>query len=173
MSGTPHNKLSAAELTQRLKGVKLLSLDVDGVMTDGGLYYSNDGSILRKFNAKDGIGIVSARAAGVKLAVISSGSTESIRHRAEALSIDFIRFAVPDKLAALEEICAELDIGLDAVAHMGDDTNDVPLLRAIGCPISIADAMPAAQHVAVYITEKPGGHGAVREVCDLLVASRA
>ncbi|MCP5368260.1 MAG: HAD hydrolase family protein [Hyphomicrobiales bacterium] len=172
MGTSPREKISAAELVQRLRHVQLLSLDVDGVMTDGGLYYSNDGSILRRFNAKDGIGVVTARAAGVKVAVISAGTTESIRHRAETLNIDYVRFAVPDKLQALREICADLGIGLDAVAHMGDDLNDVPLLRAIGCPISIADAMPAAQDEAVYITDKPGGHGAVREVCDLLVASR-
>ncbi len=164
---------SDAEVLRLLSRVRLLSLDVDGVMTDGGLYYSADGQIQRKYNVKDGVGIKRAIEAGVQIAIISAGASGSIPERAATLGIEHVFTGVEDKLAAFEALCEKLDIGLDESAHIGDDINDVPLLEAVGCPIAVADAQPEAWAAALIITEKNGGAGAIREICDGLVETHA
>ena len=163
---------SDAEVLRKLAGVRLLSLDVDGVMTDGGLYYTDDGRISRKYNVKDGVGIKRAMDAGIQIVIISAGVSGSVPERAETLGIEHVFTGVEDKRAVLETLCDELGIGLDEVAHMGDDLNDVPLLQAVGCPIAVADAQPEAWDAALIITEQNGGNGAIREICDILVKSR-
>ncbi len=160
------------EVLLHLAGVRLLSLDVDGVMTDGGLYYTDEGRILRKYNVKDGVGIKRAMEAGVHIAIISAGISGSVSERAETLGIDHVFTGVDDKLSVLTELCADLDIGLDEAAHIGDDLNDIPLMEAVGCPITVADAQPEAWEAALIITERNGGRGAIREICDALVKAR-
>lgn len=162
-----------AEVLRLLSGVKLLSLDVDGVMTDGGLYYSDDGRIQRKYNVKDGVGIKRAMEAGVQIAIISAGVSGSVPERAATLGIEHVFTGEDDKLGVLQSLCEKLGIGLDETAHIGDDINDVPLLEAVGCPIAVADAQPEAWAAAQIITERNGGAGAVREICDALVETRA
>lgn len=166
------SKLSPDELSRRLGGVKLLSLDVDGVLTDGGLYYGDDGHQLRKFNVKDGLGIKRAMGAGVQVAIVSAGKSKCVLKRAEDLGIKHVFIGAEDKLDTLEELCTKLQIGLDQVAHMGDDLNDIPVLEAVGVPLTVADAMDEAKELADYVTEKGGGQGAVREICDILVKSK-
>ena len=163
---------SDAEVLRKLAGVRLLSLDVDGVMTDGGLYYTDDGRISRKYNVKDGVGIKRAMDAGIQIVIISAGVSGSVPERAETLGIEHVFTGVEDKRAVLKTLCDELGIGLDEGAHMGDDLNDVPLLQAVGCPIAVADAQPEAWDAALIITEQNGGNGAIREICDVLVKSR-
>ena len=160
------------EVLRHLAGVRLLSLDVDGVMTDGGLYYTDEGRILRKYNVKDGVGIKRAMEAGVHIAIISAGISGSVSERAETLGIDHVFTGVDDKLSVLTELCADLDIGLGDAAHIGDDLNDIPLMEAVGCPITVADAQPEAWEAALIITERNGGDGAIREICDALVKAR-
>ncbi len=156
------------EMIRQLSNVKLLSLDVDGVMTDGGLYYTADGKISRKYNVKDGVGIKRVMALGVEVAIISAGVSGSIPERAETLGIKHVFTGVEDKRAVLEGLCRELDIGLDEAAHMGDDINDVPLLDAVGCPIAVADAEQDALDMAIIITQRSGGKGAIREICEAI-----
>ena len=163
---------SDAEVSRLLSGVKLLSLDVDGVLTDGGLYYTDDGRIQRKYNVKDGVGIKRALEAGVHVVIISAGATGSIPERAATLGIEHVFTGVEDKLAVLETLCAELEVEMSEAAHIGDDINDVALLNAVGCPIAVADAQPEAWAAALIITERNGGAGAVREICDSLVETR-
>ena len=163
---------SDAEVLRKLARVRLLSLDVDGVMTDGGLYYTDDGRISRKYNVKDGVGIKRAMDAGFQIVIISAGVSGSVPKRAETLGIEHVFTGVENKRAVLETLCDELGIDLDEVAHMGDDLNDVPLLQAVGCPIAVADAQPEAWDAALIITEQNGGNGAIREICDALVKSR-
>jgi 3-deoxy-D-manno-octulosonate 8-phosphate phosphatase (KDO 8-P phosphatase) len=169
MNQTFTNCSPDSELGQLLAGIKLLSLDVDGVLTDGGLYYAEDGGIQRKFNVRDGVGIVRLREAGVPVTIISAGASGSIPSRAETLGIPNVFTAVADKLATLKSLCAELGVELTEVAHIGDDINDVPLMAAIGLPISVADASPEAREAARIVTANGGGKGAVREVCDALI----
>lgn len=163
---------SDAEMLRRLTKIKLLSLDVDGVMTDGGLYYTDDGHISRKYNVKDGVGIKRAMDAGIQIAIISAGVSGSVLERARTLGIVHVFTGVEDKRDVLETLCDELGIGLEEVAHIGDDLNDIPLLDAVGCPIAVADAQPEAWEAALIITEQVGGNGAIREICDALVKSR-
>jgi 3-deoxy-D-manno-octulosonate 8-phosphate phosphatase (KDO 8-P phosphatase) len=161
-----------AEVLRRLGKVKLLCLDVDGVLTDGGIYYSDDGHITRKYNVKDGVGIKRAMQAGVEVAIITAGVSGSVPERAKTLGVRHVFSGVEDKLAVVTQLCEALKIDLDAVAHIGDDLNDVPLMEAVGCPITVADADETAFAAAQMITEKKGGEGAVREICDLLVKAR-
>jgi 3-deoxy-D-manno-octulosonate 8-phosphate phosphatase (KDO 8-P phosphatase) len=167
------DKLSRDQVLGRLGSIRLLSLDVDGVLTDGGLYYTDDGHQLRKFNVKDGMGIKRARDAGVEVAIISAGVAPSVQKRGEVLGLKYVFTGVKDKLETLKGICRELEIGLDQVAHVGDDLNDLPVLEAVGFPVAVADAIDETRQAAVFVTERVGGAGAVRELCDLIVAARA
>ena len=165
-------RLSHQELSRRLGGVRLLSLDVDGILTDGGLYFADNGLTLRKFNVKDGQGIKHVLEAGIEIAIISAGTQEAIRRRMESLGIPHIFTGVPDKLGALTALCDRLSIDLAEVVHMGDDVNDVAVMERVGFPITVPDAVTEALDCALYVTTRMGGMGAVREICDLLVAAR-
>lgn len=160
--------ITQAEFEARLAQVQLLALDVDGVLTDGGVYYTETGEELKKFNVKDGLGIQRVMGCGVQVALLSAGSSLATLHRAKRLGIKHIELRVSDKLAALERLCKKLAIPLDRVAYMGDDLVDIPAMQSAGLPITVADAMPENQAVAVYITQRSGGQGAVREICDLI-----
>ncbi len=163
--------LSREEFIRRLSGIRLLSLDTDGVLTDGGLYYTDAGDELRKFNVKDGLGMRRVEATGITLAIITASASPAIAFRASHLGIEHVYLETRDKLATLIELCDGLGVGLDQVAHMGDDLNDLPVFAEIGLAIAVADAMPDVLKAAGYVTEKNGGDGAVREICDLLVAA--
>ena len=166
------NGLSAIELSDRLARVELLSLDTDGVLTDGGLYYTADGEELRKFNVKDGLGMKRVQAAGVKLCIVTASSTPAISARARVLGVDHVFLAAENKIGKIEGLCRDLGIGLDRVAHVGDDLNDLPLLEAVGCPLSVADATDSFRAAAIYVTTLGGGKGAVREICDMILTAK-
>jgi 3-deoxy-D-manno-octulosonate 8-phosphate phosphatase (KDO 8-P phosphatase) len=154
----------------RLSQVKLLALDVDGVLTDGGLYYTETGEELKKFNVKDGLGIKLVMQAGVEVAVITSSTSIAVVHRSKKLGVKYTFVGVEDKLTILKKLCDNLSLSLDQVAYVGDDIADLPVMRSVGCPITVADAMPENQACALYVTKLTGGHGCVREICNVLVA---
>ena len=166
-------QVSSAELEARFAQVKLLVLDVDGVLTDGGLYYTETGEELKKFNVKDGLGIKLVMAAGIGVAIISAGFSAATLHRAKRLGIEYVFTGIENKLEALESLCQQLQVSLSEVAYVGDDLIDLPILERVGCPLTVADAMPANCAIAIYTTQKPGGQGAVREICDLLLKVQA
>ena len=152
--------------------VKLLALDVDGILTDGGLYYTETGEVCKKFNVKDGKGIKLLMQSGVEVAIISANDSNATLHRANKLGIVNCFTSVEDKLEVLETLCHKLNISLSQVAYMGDDLNDLPVLKAVGLPLTVADAIPENQTAAAYVTKLSGGQGAVREVCNLLLNSQ-
>jgi 3-deoxy-D-manno-octulosonate 8-phosphate phosphatase (KDO 8-P phosphatase) len=156
-------------LQARLSKVKLLALDVDGVLTDGGLYYSDSGEELKKFNVKDGQGIKLVMQAGIEVAIISANNSAATLHRAKKLGIQRAFVGIDNKLATLQQICEELNLSHAQVAYVGDDLNDLPILQSVGCPLTVADAIPENQARAVYVTELKGGQGCVREICNLLL----
>lgn len=166
-------KLTMREAELRLGQIKLLSLDVDGVMTDGGLYYTEDGLQFRKFNVKDGLGIKLAIKAGVQMCIISASKATSTIKRAEHLGIQHVRIGAEDKLTHLREIASELGVDLHEAAHIGDDLTDIELMNNVGLPMTVADAVPEAIAASRYVTSKAGGKGAVREICDLIVKARS
>ncbi len=171
--GMPVDKTAGEVLRTRLRDIRLLTLDVDGVLTDGGLYFADDGRRFHKFNVKDGLGIKRVMAANVEIAIVSAGCSPAVHHRGKALGLRRIHTQIEDKLETVKEICGDLGIDLNQAAHMGDDLTDVPVMDAVGLAFSVADAVDEARNAATYITSKKGGDGAVREVCDMLVKAKA
>lgn len=157
--------------TQDFAAIKLLVLDVDGIMTDGGLYYTESGEIIKKFNVKDGLGIKRLMNHGIAVAIISANSSEATLHRANRLDVEHVFINVKDKLKVLKDLCDRLQIPLSQVASMGDDLSDLPVMKAIGYPMTVADAMPVNIAHARFVTTKGGGQGAVREVSDHIIAA--
>ena len=156
------------ENLEKLAKVKLLSLDVDGVLTDGGIYYTDTGDSFRIFNVKDGMGITLLQKAGILVAIISMGMPGAIDHRAKRLGIKYIYTDVANKAVSMLEIITDLGITMAEVAHMGDDVNDLPLFELAGLTIAVSDAMDEVKEKADIVTTKNGGDGAVREITDLI-----
>lgn len=165
--------ISESELRSRLLQVKLLALDVDGVLTDGGLYYTESGEELKRFNIKDGQGLKLLMQSGIEVAIITAKSSLSTLHRAKDLGITHTYLGIEDKLSTLKILCEKLKLSLSQVAYVGDDNNDIAVMQAVGCPLTVADAMPANQACALYVTKLAGGQGAVREVCEILMQLRS
>lgn len=157
----------------RSSRIRLLVLDVDGVLTDGRLYYGATGQTLQAFHVRDGHGIKAALAAGTQIAVISGRKTRGVAHRCRELGIREVHQGIHDKLGCLQAICKRLKIALAETAAIGDDSPDAPLLAAVGIGIAVGDAHFDAVAAAKYQTVLPGGRGAVREVCDWLTAAPA
>ena len=155
-----------------LRRVRLLVLDVDGVLTDGRLYYGARGESLKVFNVRDGHGIKQMAAAGITVAIISGRKSPIVTRRARELGIRHVAQGVTDKLAALTKLSKSQSVPLEHCACVGDDTPDAPMLHAAGLAIAVADAHPDARAVADLVTTRPGGRGAVREVCDWLIEAR-
>jgi 3-deoxy-D-manno-octulosonate 8-phosphate phosphatase (KDO 8-P phosphatase) len=159
----------APKLLQRIKA---LVLDVDGVLTDGGMYYGPGGEGLKRFNVKDGMGLRLVLEAGIAVALISGEDSEILRRRAEKLKIVDVHVGVEDKLKTLEGFLATRKIALADAAYVGDDVNDLPPMGKVGLPIAVADAVPEVRKAAKWITSRRGGEAAVREVCDALLSVR-
>ena len=152
--------------------IRLLVLDVDGVLTDGRLYFGPKGEALKVFHVRDGAGLKQLAAAGITVAVISGRRSNMTSRRCRELGVRHVMQGVQDKLAAFRRLCARLDLTAAACACIGDDTPDVPLMREAGLAFAVADAHPQARSAAHVVTTLPGGRGAVREVCDYLLAAR-
>lgn len=156
-----------------LADIALLLLDVDGVLTDGCIELGEDGIERRRYHARDGIGLRLARDSGLAVGVVTSSPSEGIRTRAQRLGIEHICIGVRDKAAQLQELARELKIEVAQVAFMGDDLVDLPAMLIAGLAIAVADATAPVRDYADIVTTCPGGHGAVREICELLVGARA
>ena len=155
--------------TKDYSQIKLFVSDCDGCMTDGGMYYSEKGDELKKFNTKDGMAIKLLRESGIKTAIITGETVELNRRRAEKLKIDYYIEGCADKLSALTKICLENGISLDNVAYIGDDINDVEVMKNVGMACSPFDASEAVKDVCNYVTVCKGGEGVIREVADLIL----
>ncbi len=153
--------------------IRLFAMDVDGVLTDGTLFVSSDGTESKGFSIIDGLGLKLLIASGLELAWISGRQSGATARRAAELKIPHVIQGRHDKLAALRELAASLGIALRDCAYMGDDVIDAPAIAAAGIGISVPTALPPALAAAACVTRRLPGHGAVREVCDLLLAARA
>jgi len=160
------------DVEERSKRVKLLLMDCDGVLTDGRLYFSENGEELKTFHVRDGQGIVSWHRAGFKSGIISGRSSRIVEVRAAELGIEFVRQGVSDKSAVCRELARLAGVDLDEVAFVGDDSPDVELMKAVGFAAAVADAVNEVKEVAHFKTKKKGGRGAVREIVDLLLAAK-
>jgi YrbI family 3-deoxy-D-manno-octulosonate 8-phosphate phosphatase len=155
-----------------LRGVRMLIMDVDGVLTDAGMYYSETGDELKKFNTRDGHGITLLHAAGILTAIVTRERTTIVTRRAQKLKIEECHQGVLDKLPVVKDLLARHHLTAAQACYIGDDLGDLEAMRHVGLPVAVADAMPPIKKVAKYITNKKGGEGAVRELCDLILASR-
>lgn len=161
-----------ASFLPALSRVRLLVLDVDGVLTDGRLFYGARGESLKAFHVRDGHGIKQAAAAGITIAIISGRKSAAVSRRARELGIRHVTQGSSDKLAALTRLAKSRSIPLEFCACVGDDSPDAPILQAAGVGIAVADAHDDALAVADLVTTRAGGRGAVREVCDWLLDAR-
>ncbi|MBS0375494.1 MAG: HAD hydrolase family protein [Proteobacteria bacterium] len=154
-----------------LPRIRLLVLDVDGVLTDGRLWFGADGESLKAFHVRDGAGIKAALAAGIEVAIISGRRSAAVERRAAELGLRHVQQGCEDKGAALRALAATIGVPLTAVACVGDDTPDLPMLALAALPVAVADAHPAVLAAARHVTRAGGGAGAVREICDLLLGA--
>ncbi len=158
-------------LHERAASVRLLVLDVDGVLTDGRLYFSARGEEAKSFHVRDGSALVRLMAAGVQVAVISGRQSRAVEHRMSELGISWLRQGVTDKLQTLQQLLNLAGLGPQGIACVGDDLPDLPLLEFAGFGIAVADAHPELRKRAHYVTHAAGGRGAVGEVCDLILSA--
>jgi len=155
-----------------LKKIKLLILDVDGVLTDNGVYIGSDGNEYKKFNIQDGFGIYLVQKAGVRVALLSGRYSKSTEYRAQELKILHVYNGYTDKLKAYEELKEKLLFKDEEIAFVGDDLPDIPVLKNVGVPVTVANAQPEVKKIAEYVTKTPGGHGAVREIINLILKAK-
>ena len=163
---------------ENAKMIKLFLTDVDGCLTDGGMYYSAEGEVLKRFCVYDGMGMVCLQQAGIPCGILTSENSPVVKARAEKLKIQFLYLGVGSKvnpncltkLEAAQEICAQLGITLDEVCFVGDDINDVELLSAVGYPCCPPNARPEVKAVPnIHVLNAPGGQGAIREIADQIL----
>ncbi len=161
-----------------LSDIKLFLTDVDGCLTDGGMYYSAGGDEMKRFCVYDGMGIVQLRKAGIRVGILTSETTEIVARRARKLNLDYlfmgvgsqVKQGVQTKLETCQQICAEMGIGLNQVCYVGDDINDIDLLQSVGVAACPPNARPQVKAIPSILQLKtPGGQGAIRELCDMIL----
>ena len=162
----PSNVLKSAQK------IKLLLLDVDGVLTDGKLYYGNSGEELKAFDIQDGLGIKLLQSAGIKVGIITGRSSDLVNSRAKELSIDPVIQGREDKLTALNELLEDMNFNLEEIAFIGDDLPDLAVVRRVGLGITPANGNHILASQALWQTKKSGGNGAVREVAELILIAQ-
>lgn len=153
----------------RAQKVRVVIFDVDGVLTDGSLFIGDDGQEYKAFNSRDGHGMTMLQQTGIKLAIITGRTSEVVRIRMEGLGIEHVYQGRRDKLPAYEELKQTLGVDDEAIAYVGDDVVDLPIMRRVGLPIAVADAHPLVLEQAVWRTPSPGGRGAGRDVCEMIM----
>ena len=159
-------------VTNKLKRVKLLLLDVDGVLTDGSIIYHDNGEEAKAFNVKDGLGIRILMGSGIEVGIVTGKNSEALLHRCKNLGISLIFDRVRDKAAILEIVVDQTGIPPEEIAFVGDDLIDLPLMRRVGLSIAVADAHEMVLKNADMVTSAEGGRGAVREVCEAILKSQ-
>lgn len=160
------------DLQQRAKAIKLAIFDVDGVLTDGRLYFLTDGSEFKTFNTLDGQGIKMLINSGVRTAIISGRSTPVVEKRANNLGIQHLYQGREDKLVVLDELLGELGLNYAQVAYLGDDLPDLPVIRRVGLGMAVANAAGFVRQHAHGVTEARGGEGAAREFCEVIMRAQ-
>ncbi|MDT7041265.1 HAD-IIIA family hydrolase [Candidatus Nitronereus thalassa] len=167
LSNTRHPSLAT------LRKIRLIATDVDGVLTDGGMYYSDSGQQIKKFNVWDGMGLALLGRAGLIVGIITTEKTKLVAERAKKLQITEVHQGIWDKLGVLEEMGQRYGVTLNEMAFIGDDINDVEALKGVGFSASPANARPEIQKIVHYVCKAKGGEGAVRELADLILSAQS
>jgi 3-deoxy-D-manno-octulosonate 8-phosphate phosphatase (KDO 8-P phosphatase) len=160
------------DFRSRATRIRLLLTDVDGVLTDGGVYYGDTGEVMKRFNIRDGMAVERLRAVGVDVGIITGERSKSVVRRAEKLGIQILHLYCKDKPAALRLICEQEDYTPDEIAYIGDDVNDVDVMGLVALAAAPGDALPQAMAVAHYVCRLFGGQGAFREFAELIIAAK-
>lgn len=156
---------------QLLRNIRLFATDVDGVLTDAGMYYSESGDEWKKFNTRDGMGIKLLQRAGLITAIVTQERTKLVARRADKLAIPEVHQGVMDKLSVIRDMAMRHGISLRQVAYIGDDVNDVEALSAVGLSAAPADGLPQVREIVGYVCQMKGGEGAVRELAEMILRS--
>ncbi|MEJ2097198.1 MAG: HAD hydrolase family protein [Deltaproteobacteria bacterium] len=157
---------------EKLKNIDLLLLDVDGVLTDGGIIFNDNGHQTKVFNSKDGFGIQLLMKAGVQVGLVTANSSQALRHRCDHLGVSLLFEGVTDKASTLASIAVKTGVEPERTAFVGDDMLDIPMFHRVAVGIAVCDAHEAALAAADLVTKAEGGHGAVREVCDAILKAK-
>ena len=168
-----HTKLDVHTIRNLAHGIKLLILDVDGVMTDGGIILIGETLEAKRFNVQDGIGVRLALEIGLEVAIITSRESVVVHRRATELGIRNVLQNQSDKVSALRHLLQKYGISCDATAYIGDDLQDIPIMKLVGLPIAVCNASQKVKDISVFVTTAHGGHGAVREAVEWLLHLRA
>ncbi len=158
-------------LFSKIKNIKLLITDVDGVLTDGGLYYTIEGLVMKRFQVKDGMAVHLLREKGIEVAIVSGDASDIGVVRGQRLGIELIYKSISDKKQTIEEICKIKNISFDNIAYIGDDVNDVEAMKSVSISAAPADAAVDVLEIVDYRCEKKGGQGAFREFADFLISN--
>lgn len=150
--------------------IKIFLTDCDGCLTDGGMYYSEHGDELKKFNTRDGMGFALMRQKGIITGIVTSENVDLNRRRAEKLKLDILEAGCKDKVAAVKRICEERDINLSNVCYVGDDINDLEVIKMVGFGCCPADSLPEVKEAAKYVSKAKGGNGVIREICNYVLS---
>jgi len=161
-----------AMILARAARIRLFIFDVDGVLTDGSLHYGADGEAFKTFNVHDGLGIKLLQESGVLTGIISARRSPQVTARAKDLGIEFVHQGGHDKLTPFRALLAQLELTEEQVAFIGDDVVDLPILTRVGFAVSVPNGRPEVQARAHYVTQHAGGHGAVREICELVLRAQ-
>ncbi|WMM24201.1 HAD hydrolase family protein [Tissierella sp. MB52-C2] len=165
-------KNNSTNIERLFRGVKLLITDSDGVLTDGGMYYSEQGDELKKFNTKDGMGVQILREIGINTVIITGENVELVKKRAEKLGIKEIYMGIKDKAPLVRKIAESHSLNLEEIAYIGDDVNDLEAIKIVGLGCSVEDGMERVKDAAKYVTRAKGGQGALREVAELIITHK-
>lgn len=152
--------------------IKLLAFDCDGVLTQGGIIYGNEGQELKDFDARDGLGFMMLRSTDIQTAVITGRTSEAVARRCADLKIDHVYQKIPHKLKLAEELLQKLGLGFENMLFMGDDWNDFPLMKAVAVSVCPADAASGIPQLVDYVTQAKGGEGAVRECIEMVLKNK-
>lgn len=159
-------------LDERCRRVRLLLSDVDGVLTDGGIVFDNQGIETKRFHVRDGMGIRLWRKAGYRFGLITHRSSQIVKMRVAELGIEIVRQGIDNKLSAMHDVLRDLQLTPEQVCYLGDDLPDLPVIRAVGLGVAVADACAELRQASQYTTQLPGGQGAVRETIELLLKAQ-
>lgn len=160
-------------LTDACRRVELILSDVDGVLTDGAIWYDNQGVELKGFHIRDGLGIKLWQRAGFRFGVLTARTSHIVKLRAGELGIDIVRQGFEDKLPAAQEIIREAGLTPEQVCYIGDDLTDLPVIRHVGFGVAVADAAAEVRTAAAFVTHLPGGRGAVRELVETILKAKS
>lgn len=149
--------------------VRILMLDCDGVMTDGGMYFDSTGQAMKRFDVKDGLGLVRLAEMDFPTAVVSGDQSAISAARCDVLRIAYVVLGRMDKETAVTELLQETGLPAESAVYVGDDVSDLPAMHMVGLGVAVADAVATVREEADWVTSKPGGHGAVREICDAII----